>query len=97
MALSSAEVSALGPEPTPGPDPNQPVRGFGTVYFNLPGARERLGPWASPEIVLRGDRRGVIQYFEQGLMLWTPAYQPTGDASIFVLYNDGSFERYDDA
>ncbi|HMQ34991.1 MAG TPA: hypothetical protein PKD53_30010, partial [Chloroflexaceae bacterium] len=97
VELSNPEVSDLGPEPPPGSDPSQPVRGFGTVYFNLPGAGERLGPWTSPEIVLRGNQRGVIQYFEQGLMLWTPSYQPTGRPSIFVLYNDGTFERYDDA
>jgi serine/threonine-protein kinase len=94
--FSPAQVSALEPEPTAGPDPEQPVRGFGRVYFLSPGARERLGLWQSPEIELKGNRRAVIQRFEQGLMIFTPTYQPTGGRSIFVLYNDGSFDRFND-
>jgi serine/threonine-protein kinase len=95
-AFSNEEVQALGPEPTPGPDPNQPVRGFGTVYFNQPQVAEFVGTATGPEIELKGDQQGVIQYFEQGLMFWTPDYRPLGAPSIFVLYNDGTFERYDD-
>lgn len=96
-ALSPKAVSDLGPEPTPGPDPNQPVRGFGTVYFLKPGVRELLGAPTSGEIQLQGaNRLGVMQRFEQGLMLYSPIYQPTSSRSIFVLYNDGRFERFDD-
>jgi serine/threonine-protein kinase len=95
--FSTEEVAALGPEPPPGTDPNQPVRGFGRVYFNQPQAAERLGPWTSPEIVLKEDDPGVVQYFDKGMMIWTPDYRPSGGRSIFVLYNDGTFERYDDA
>ena len=89
-------MADLVPEPTPGPDPNQPVRCFGRVYFNKPQAAERLGPWTSPEIELTGSQPGVVQYFDKGMMIWTPSYQPTGGRSIFVLYNDGTFERYAD-
>ncbi|MGQ9925859.1 MAG: protein kinase domain-containing protein [Chloroflexaceae bacterium] len=95
-ALSPAAVADLGPAPTPGPDPNQPVRGFGRVYFYRPGVREALGAWTSPEIVLDGETPGVIQFFEQGTMIYTPIYRSGGSASIFVLYNSGRFERYDD-
>ncbi len=97
QALSPAAVADLGPAPTPGPDPNQPVRGFGRVYFYRPGVREALGAWTSPEIVLDGEMPGVIQFFEQGAMIYTPIYRSVGSASIFVLYNSGRFERYDDS
>jgi len=96
QALSPAAVADLGPAPTPGPDPNQPVRGFGRVYFYRPGVREALGAWTSPEIVLDGETPGVIQFFEQGAMIYTPIYRSVGRASIFVLYNSGRFERYED-
>ena len=96
QALSPAAVADLGPAPTPGPDPNQPVRGFGRVYFYRPGVREALGAWTSPEIVLDGETPGVLQFFEQGAMIYTPIYRSVGRASIFVLYNSGRFERYDD-
>jgi len=96
QALSPAAVADLGPAPTPGPDPNQPVRGFGRVYFYRPGVRDALGAWTSPEIVLDGETPGVIQFFEQGAMIYTPIYRSVGRASIFVLYNSGRFERYDD-
>ncbi len=97
QALSPMAVADLGPAPTPGPDPNQPVRGFGRVYFYRPGVRESLGAWISPEIVLEGNTSGVIQFFEQGAMIYTPIYRSSGQASIFVLYNSGRFERYDDS
>lgn len=95
--LPPQAVADLGPDPTPGPDPNQPVRGFGRVYFNWPMVRERLGAPTSPELELKANQRGVIQLFADGLMIYTPAFQPTNGASIFVLYNDGAFERFDDS
>ncbi|MCS6880869.1 MAG: protein kinase [Oscillochloridaceae bacterium] len=96
QALSPAAVADLGPAPTPGPDPNQPVRGFGRVYFYQPGVRETLGAWLSPEIVLDDATPGVIQFYEQGAMIYTPIYRSAERASIFVLYNTGRFERYND-
>jgi len=96
--LPPQAVADLGPDPTPGPDPNQPVRGFGRVYFNRPMVRERLGAPTSPELELKANQRGVIQLFADGLMIYTPSFQPTNNgASIFVLYNDGAFERFDDS
>ncbi len=97
LALSATAVAALGPEPTPGSAPDQPARGFGRVYFYQPGVSEALGAWTSPEIALRDDTLGVIQFFEQGTMIYTPIYRSAGRASIFVLYNSGMFERYDDS
>ena len=37
-----------------------------------------------------------MQLFEQGVMIYTPIYEPTDMPSIFVLYNTGQFERFDD-
>ncbi|NCC31253.1 MAG: serine/threonine protein kinase [Chloroflexia bacterium] len=95
--LSAQEVADLGPEPTPGTDPNQPVRGFGRVYFHKSGVREQLGLPTTPELELKGSQLGVIQFFDRGLMIWTPDYRPTGGSSIFVLYDSGRFERFRDA
>lgn len=90
------EVAALGPEPTPD-DPNAPRRGFGRVYFYRQDIAEVLGQWTSPEYELSGGQNSaVIQYFELGRMIWTPIENPAGRRSIFVLYNDGTFERYTD-
>ncbi|WP_129673927.1 serine/threonine-protein kinase [Candidatus Chloroploca sp. Khr17] len=95
--LSAQEVADLGPEPTPGTDPNQPVRGFGRVYFHKSGVREQLGLPTTPELELKGSQLGVIQFFDRGLMIWTPDYRPTGGSSIFVLYDTGRFERFHDS
>jgi hypothetical protein len=37
----------------------------------------------------------VLQGFQSGVMVFTPDYRGTGK-NIFVVYNDGSFERYVD-
>lgn len=96
-AWTPTEVAALGPDPTPGPDPNQPLRGFGRIYANKSSVREALGAPTSPEFELEGARLAVMQRFENALMIFTPFYQPTGGKSIFVLYNDGRFDRFDDS
>lgn len=96
-AFSPEAVAALGPAPTPGPDSNQPVRGFGRVYFYQAGVSDSLGAWTSPELPLRDPEWGAIQLFEGGIMLYTPIYRSEGHGSIFVLYNTGQFERYDDS
>ncbi len=84
------------PEPTPDPDdPRAPVRGFGRLYANVEIIREELGLWESAEIVLDSSNYGVLQRFSRGVMIFTPTYRDQGK-SIFVLYDDGSFERYRD-
>lgn len=92
------DVAALGPEPTPPDDPNGPRRGFGRIYFYRTDISTILGEWTSPEYEFKGGTNSaVIQYFERGRMIWTPISNPTGRKSIYVLYNNGTFERYDDA
>lgn len=95
LVVSAAEAAAL-PTPPPMNDPNAPVRGFGRVYFGMPGVAEALGEWLTAEELLDGN--GVIQFYERGMMIYTPSYYngTARRAIIFVLYNDSSFERYND-
>jgi hypothetical protein len=62
----------------------QPKRGFGKVWREQPGVRDKLS-WGTIE------ERGINaswQGYEGGLMLWS------GNLSFFVLYNDGTWSRY---
>lgn len=96
VGYSGPEVAALGEPRRPDNEPNAPERGFGAVYYNVDGVAERLGRWVSPEIELKDARSGVIQFFDGGVMIYTPDYRPENNASIFVLYNGGGFDRYAD-
>jgi len=62
----------------------QPVRGFGKIWREQPGVRDKLS-WATNEE--RGFN-GSWQAYQGGLMLWSD------DLGIFVLYNDGTWSRY---
>ena len=62
----------------------QPKRGFGKVWRNNGGVRNGLA-WATTEE--RGFNAS-LQQFEGGVMLWSNL------RGIFVLYNDGRWERY---
>jgi len=62
----------------------QPKRGFGKVWREQPGVRDKLG-WATTE------ERGLSaswQAYQTGLMLWSDVQ------GIFVLYSDGTWCRY---
>jgi hypothetical protein len=62
----------------------QPKRGFGKVWREQPGVRDKLS-WATAE------ERGVHaswQAYDGGLMLWSDAL------GVFVLHNDGTWSRY---
>ena len=62
----------------------QPKRGFGKVWRDQPGVRDKLS-WGTIEE--RGTNASW-QGYEGGLMLWS------GNLSFFVLYNDGTWSRY---
>jgi len=62
----------------------QPKRGFGKVWRNNVGVRNGLA-WATTEE--RGFNAS-LQQFEGGVMLWSNL------RGVFVLYNDGRWERY---
>jgi hypothetical protein len=70
--LSTTDTWAEGvPETaglTPPPGLREPKRGFGLVWRETPGVRDRLG-WATrPE---RAER-ATLQFFQNGLMVWLP-------------------------
>lgn len=93
--IVTTEESVTYPEiPTP-TDPRAPIRGFGKIYFSKPGVSDRLGSWSSEEIPITG----VIQFFDKGIMLFTPEYRSTGGtrkAILVLYYADKTFTRYDD-
>jgi len=62
----------------------QPVRGFGKVWREQPGVRERLGWATAPERSFTAS----VQPFERGWMLWSDL------RGIYVLYSDGAWEHY---
>jgi hypothetical protein len=64
-----------------------PKRGFGVVWSGNPDFAKRLGYALTPD---EQTFTGVAQPFENGTMLWSQGRW------IFVLYTDGTFERYAD-
>jgi len=62
----------------------QPKRGFGKVWREQSGVRDKLSWATAPE---RGFGASW-QAFERGLMLWSD------HQGIFVLYNDGTWDHY---
>ncbi|MEN9937650.1 MAG: hypothetical protein RLZZ387_4229 [Chloroflexota bacterium] len=84
------------PTPTPAPDPGSgmsvPIGGFGLVWGTFPEVREALGLGTLAEA---GPVAGARQPFERGTMIWSETGLRRGK-SIYVLYSDGTFERYDD-
>jgi serine/threonine-protein kinase len=91
------EQSELATLPTPAPDAETPCRtppisGFGLVWSNFADVRDALGCPTGPE---DGLLEGAYQPFEQGEMLFSQKGLGRGK-TIYVLYEDGKFERYDD-
>ena len=86
------------PTPLPTPPPigdEKPVPltgGFGLIWYNFPEIANALGEPASPE---DGLIEGAFQPFQEGVMLYSRKGLKRGK-TIYVLYKDGSFERYDD-
>ncbi len=69
-----------------------PAGGFGLVFSNDPTLAAQLGcPTGNPPLTL--SLQAAYQQFERGTMIWL-VDTPT---SIYVLYSDGSFQRFDDS
>ena len=83
--------TATPPVP-PSPDLIVPVRGFGAVWAANEVVRTRIGYATAPEA---GPLEGARQLFTGGTMIYSKAGLGRGP-SIYVLYADGTFERYDD-
>jgi hypothetical protein len=80
------------------PCPETPLRGFGILWTTNDSVRSRIG-CAEPFAYGFGERAipTAYQEFENGAMLWVDVqddYYPL--KSVLVLYNDGSFARYQD-
>ncbi len=69
----------------------EPVRGFGSIWRNIPSVRDALGWATTPEYPITG----VAQVFPNGLMLFSPAVT-TAPARIWVLTNAGTWNLYRD-
>jgi serine/threonine-protein kinase len=83
------------PTPTPAPDPSCPaplVGGFGLVWGSFEDVRKAVGCSTAPE---DGLIEGAYQPFQNGTMLFSQKGLGRGK-TIYVLYDDRSFERYDD-
>jgi serine/threonine-protein kinase len=86
-------------EPLPTAEPQEPPpglfvpqSGFGRVWANFPEVREALGFATAPE---RGLDEGALQNYARGTMLYSRNGAGRGP-TIYVIYDDGAFERYDD-
>jgi len=78
--------------PTPPAGLQTPVDIFGTVWATNPGVRQNLGFALRPQ---SATIEGAYQPFTGGVMIYSSEGLGRGK-TIYVLYDDGTFERYDD-
>lgn len=91
-AISPPTVPPGGVQPpAAGQCPYLPAGGFGRLVLNEPLLLTQIGcPVGEPPVTL--TQASAVQTFERGLMVWisdTPG-------SIYVLYSDGRYQRFDD-
>ena len=92
------EQAALAnrPTPTPAPSPGEglyiPVSGFGLVWGYNADVRDNIGYGVEEELGLFG---GAYQRYQGGIMLYSERGLGRGK-TLYMLYNDGSFERFRD-
>lgn len=68
-----------------------PTGGFGQIVINEPNLPVQIGcPVGSPPVTL--NVASAVQTFERGLMIWVE----TAPSAIYVFYNTGTFQRFDD-
>lgn len=84
------------PTPTPAPSPGEglyiPINGFGLVWGYYADVRDKLGYGVEQEVGLFG---GAYQSYKGGIMVYSERGLGRGK-TLYVLYNDGSFERFRD-
>jgi serine/threonine-protein kinase len=93
--LFTADELQKQPTPTPNPAPicSQPLQGgFGLVWSSYTEIRKALGCPLAPE---DGLIEGAYQPFVNGTMLFSQKGLGRGK-TIYVLYANREFERYDD-
>lgn len=92
MTYTGVDLNQRGwenPTPVAPPDPDLIApsdSGFAVIWGNNEAVREGLG-WATTGLSYTNG--GALQLFDGGRMLFHPRVE-----AIYVLYNDGSFERY---
>lgn len=94
IATSPAQAAPVAPNGTPAASSTcqfTPPGGFGVLVSTNPALTAQIGcpVGAPPETT---SRNGALQGYERGSMIWIG--DPVG--SIYVLYADGTFARYDD-
>lgn len=87
-----AQLATPTPAPSPGTDLYIPERGFGLVWAYNAEIRRQLGYAVAPE---GGLFEGAYQPYQNGAMLYSGNGLGRGK-TLYVLYSDGTFERYDD-
>ena len=92
--FTSDAYKGTGTPPSGEPPEGQlrPDGTFGTVWETHDQVRTKIG-WATSSTI--GQIDGVSQVFEGGTMLWSSQGLDRGP-TIYVLYDDNTFERYDD-
>lgn len=78
--------------PTPPAELQTPVDIFGIIWATNPGVRQNLGFALRPQ---SATIEGAYQPFTGGVMIYSSEGLGRGK-TIYVLYDDGTFERYDD-
>ncbi|MDW8212628.1 MAG: hypothetical protein RMJ55_03655 [Roseiflexaceae bacterium] len=78
--------------PTPPAGLQTPTNTFGIIWATNPGVRQNLGFALRPQ---SDQIEGAYQPFTGGVMIYSREGLGRGK-TIYVLYADGSFERYDD-
>jgi hypothetical protein len=72
--------------------PTYPLGGIGQVWAERPPVGLNVG---CPVDANEAPVRTAIQHFEHGTMVWLDQ-DPDARRTIYVLFDDGSYERYDD-
>lgn len=71
---------------------NAPGGGFGTIYNTRPDTNIQLGcPIGTATPV-----SSAYQVYESGIMIWVSSLSDTQQSAIFAIYNNGTFQRFND-
>ena len=68
-----------------------PIRGFGKVWGDHPDLQATLG---CPSQSREAGTNAAVQQFQHGLMLWLEADTVYSADPIYVLFEDGSYQRF---
>lgn len=72
--------------------PSGPTGGFGALYNASPDLAAQLGCPIGETMSISNAQQG----YERGLMLWMSSLGPAGGESIYALFSNGSYQRFND-